>query len=421
MDPELEKALKALGMTQEKAILAQEAAHKAFVDAQAEVAKKRDAVTDAKLDKLQAELDKFEPVSAALAKIEERAKAEAEERKAQQEQLDRIETRVNRPPAGTEIPDEKAVAARVAFVDFLRMGFERMTPERRNVLTIGDDTGGGYLSTPDYMKEIIKAQVEFSPMRSLARIVQTSSKSIQWPKRTGTFTGGWVGETETRTEATGQAYGLEDIPANEQWIEVYVSNSLLEDSVFDVEAEVKTDAAEQFGVMEGTAFTSGNGTKKPQGFLVAPGTVATNSLAATDVAADGVLDLKYSIKTAYAREATFVLNRKTLRNVRKLKDGNGQYLWMPGLAQGRPNSIDGDPYQEFPDMPDPAAGAKIMAYGAWRRAYIIADRLSLAVVRDNVTRASQGQVKFVMRRRVGGQVVLAEAISVMSCSATPNT
>lgn len=420
MDPELKKALEALGMTQAQAIEGQQKAHAAFVEAQTEATKKHDATTDAKIENLQKALDKFEPLSAALAKIEEREKAAIEERKAHQEQLDRIETRVNRPGA-VEVADEKAVALRAAFVDFLRVGYDRMAPERRNILTVGDDTGGGYLSPSEYVKDIIKAVVEFSPMRTLARVVTTSSKSIQWPKRTGTYTGGWVGEIETRTESTGQAYGLEDIPANEQWIEAYVSMSLLEDSVFDVESEVKMDAAEQFGVLEGTAFVSGNGVKKPEGFLNATGTVAINSLAATDVTGDGVIDLKYSIKTAYAREASFVLNRKTLRSVRKLKDGNGQYLWMPGLAQGRPNTIDGDPYAEFPDMADPAASAKVMAFGAWRRAYVIVDRLALAVVRDNLTRASSGQVKFIMRRRVGGQVVLAEAIAVMSCSASANT
>jgi HK97 family phage major capsid protein len=420
MDPELKKALDALGMSQAQAIEGQQKAHKEFVEARAEADKKRDATTDAKIENLQKALDKFEPVSAALLAIEEREKAAAEERKAHQEQLDRIETRINRPGAGQEVPDEKAVALRSAFVDFMRVGMDRLAPERKNVLTVGDDTGGGYLAPAEYVKEIIKAIVEFSPMRKLARVVSTSSKSIQWPKRTGTYTGGWVGENETRTESTGQAYGLEDIPANEQWIEAYVSMSLLEDSVFDVEAEVKMDAAEQFGVMEGTAFTTGNGNKKPEGFLTATGTNAINSLAAADVTADGILDLKYSLKTGYAREGAFVLNRKTLRNTRKLKDGNGQYLWMPGLAQGRPNTIDGDPYEEFPDMPDPASGAKIMAFGAWRRAYIIVDRLAIQVVRDGLTRASSGQVKFIMRRRVGGQVVLAEAISVMSCSASVN-
>jgi HK97 family phage major capsid protein len=420
MDPELKKALDALGMTQAQAIEGQQKAHAAFVEARAEADKKRDVTTDGKIENLQKALDKFEPVSAALLKIEETAKAAADERKAQQEQLDRIETRVNRPVAGQEVPDEKAVALRSAFVDYMRFGMDRLTPERKNVLTIGDDTGGGYLSPSEYVKEIIKAVVEFSPMRTLARVVTTSSKSVQWPKRTGTYTGGWVGETEARTEATGQAYGLEDIPANEQWIEAYVSMSLLEDSVFDVESEVKMDAAEQFGVLEGAAFVSGAGTKRPEGFLTAAGTNAINSLAATDVTADGIFDLKYSLKTAYAREASFVLNRKTLRNVRKLKGGDGNYLWMPGLAQGRPNSIDGDPYAEFPDMADPAASAKIMAFGAWRRAYVIIDRLALQVVRDGLTRASSGQVKFIMRRRVGGQCVLPEAISVMSCSASVN-
>lgn len=421
MDPELKKALDALGMTQAQAIEAQQKAHAAFVEANNADNKKRDAVFDDKMNKLQVELDKFEPLNKAINEAAAREAAAAEERKAQQEQLDRIETRVNRPGTGDQTEDQvKMAATRDAFFSLLRVGDARLSPERRNILQVSDDTGGGYLAPSDYLMEIIKAVVEFSPFRDFARVGSTSQKSVQVPKRTGTSSATWAGETETRGENTGLAYGLEDVPVHELVADVRFSMANLEDSAFDLEAEVKAEFAEQFGVAEGAAFVGGNSVKRPEGYLVATGAGSVNSLAATDVTGDGVIDLKHSIKTAYAKNAAFLLNRKTLRNVRKLKDGEGNYLWMPGLANGRPNSIDGDPYAEMPDMADPGAGAKVMAYGDWKRAYRIFDRLQMSVIRDGLTLASSGQVKFIARRRVGGQVVLAESFSVMTCSATAN-
>lgn len=420
MDPELKKALDALGLTQAQAIEGQQKALDEFRAAVDADTTKRDAVHDGKIEKLQAALDKFEPVNAALTAIEARNKAEDEAGKARQEQLDRIETKVNRPGHSVDAEQAKADERKAAMLEFCRVGTERMKPERKNVLTVSDDTGGGYLAPAEYVKEIIKAVVEFSPMRPLVRIMTTSSKSVQLPRRTGMFTAVWTGEIATRSETTGLAYGLEDCPVQEMTAEVYVSMANLEDSAFNLENEFNMEFAEQFGVAEGLAIVSGNGVKQPEGILTASGTNAINSGAATTVTGDGVIDLKYSLKTAYAKNASFILNRKTLRALRKLKDGEGNYLWMPGLAVGRPNSIDGDPYTECPDMPDPAASAKFMAYGDWKRAYTLVDRLAISIVRDPYTRASVGQIKFVARRRVGGQVVLAEAISVMSGSASAN-
>lgn len=421
MDPELKKALDALGMTQAAAIEAQQKAHAAFVEANDTNLKKRDAAHDEKIEKLQQELDKFEPLNKALNEVAAREAKAEEERKAMKEQLDRIETAQNRPGVGGD--DEakaKAQAARAVFFDLLRVGDARLAPERRNILQVSDDTGGGYLAPPDYLMEIIKAVIEYSPFREFARVGSTGEKSVQIPKRTGVFAARWAGEIEDRAETQGLAYGLEDVPVHELVADVRFSMANLEDSAFDLEAEVKTEFAEQFGVAEGLAFVSGDGKKRPEGFLSAAGSGAVNSLAATTVTGDGIIDLKHSIKTAYAKAGAFLLNRKTLRETRKLKDLNGAYIWMPGLANNRPNSIDGDPYAEMPDMADPGAGAKVMAYGDWKRAYRIFDRIQMSVIRDGLTLASSGQVKFIARRRVGGQVVLAEAFSVMTCSASAN-
>lgn len=423
MDPELKKALDALGMSLKEAVEKQEKAHAAFVDAADKARAQHDAVLDAKLAKLQGELDKFEPLSKALNDINERAKAEEERRKELQAQMDRIEAKGNRPGGDDVGEDEKkAQQQKSVFFDFVRYGAERQDkkmPERVNVLTVSDDTGGGYLAPSQYLMEIIKSAIEFSPMRQLVRVRTTGNRSVLVPKRTGTFAAVWVGEIDTRSETTGLAYGMLDIPAHEMTAEVYISMANLEDSAFDLEGEFRMEAAEQFGVAEGAAIVSGNNTAvKPQGLLSVSGITNVNSGAATTITADGLISLKHAIKTVYARRANFLLNRSSLGAVRKLKDGNGNYLWMPGLAQGKPNSIDGDPYTEVPDMPSEGAGTKPVMYGDWQRAYTLVDRVAMAIVRDALTRASQGQVKFVARRRVGGGVTLPEAYATLTCSAS---
>jgi HK97 family phage major capsid protein len=416
MDPELKKALEDLGMTQNKAIEAQNKALADLREAHEADVKKRDALYDDKIAKLQAELDKFEPLNAALTKAQQEAEKAAVDRKEQQEQLDRIETKLNRPGIGHNNGPEMT-AERIGFFDHARFGLDRMQADRKNVLTVSDDTGGGYLAPSDYLLEIIKAAIEFSPFRSAVRVRSTSQKSVQIPKRTGVFSARWTGETETRSETKGLAYGLEDVPVHELTAEVYVSMANLEDSAFDVEGELRMEFAEQFGVAEGGAIVSGVGTKKPEGFLTATGTVNVNSGVADNLSADSLLLLKYGLKTEYARRASWAMNRTTLGLTRRLKDGNGNYVWIPGLAEGRPNTIDGDPYIEAPDMPNVAAGTKPVAYADWQRSYTLVDRLAMGVVRDGLTRASEGQVKFVARRRVGGQVTLAEAIALMTIAA----
>jgi HK97 family phage major capsid protein len=369
-----------------------------------------DPLLDDKLARINGKLDQFEGLNAKLTKAEADAKAA-------KDSLDAIETKLNRPGFGGGKEPEVADLERKAFVNFVRKGADRMGADEIKVLRVSDDTAGGYLAPTEFVREIIKAEVEFSPMRPMVRVRQTGQKSAQIPRRTGTFTAQWVSEIQTRTETTGLTYGLHEVPTHEMTAEVYISFAELEDSAFNMEAEISAEMAEQFGVAEGLSIVSGNGIGKPFGFMSDSNVGTTNSGAAATVTADGYLSLFYAIKTAYARNASFVMNRATLGSTRKLKDGNGQYLWMPGLASGVPNTINGAPYTEVPDMPSEGAGLKPVAFGDWRRGYILIDRINMTMMRDPYTLASVGQVKFVARRRLGGQVLLAEALRTMTCSA----
>lgn len=288
---------------------------------------------------------------------------------------------------------------------------------RKNVLTVGNDTTGGYLAPVEYVREIIKTVAEISPARSLARVRSTANKAIQLPKRTASFAAQWTSEAGTRSETTGLAYGMLEITAHEMYALIDISSANLEDSAFNMADEIQMEAAEQFATAEGTAFVTGSGVGRPEGFVTNSSVSTTNSGAAATVKADGMLQLKYSLKTAYAANATWTMNRTTMGAVRRLKDGQGNYLWMPGIANGRPNTIDGDPYVELPDMANEGSGTKPVAYGDFRRGYTLVDRIVMEMLRDPFTQATSGNIRFIFRRRVGGMVTQPEAIKILVCSA----
>jgi len=287
----------------------------------------------------------------------------------------------------------------------------------RKSLSITNDATGGYLAPVEYVREIIKTVTEISPARQLARVRSTASKAIQVPKRTGQFAAQWVSEQGTRSETTGLTYGMLEIPTHEMYALVDISSQNLEDSAFNMASEIEMEAGEQFALAEGTAFVTGNGVGKPEGFISNSSVGTTNSGAAATIKADGMLTLKHTLKTVYTRNATWAMNRTTLGSVRKLKDGAGNYLWTPGIAQGKPNTIDGDPYVEVPDMANEAASAKPIAYGDFQRGYTLVDRIAMEMLRDPYTQATSGNIRFIFRRRLGGMVTLPEAIKVLVCSA----
>jgi HK97 family phage major capsid protein len=336
---------------------------------------------------------KMDTFTAELKKVNDKVDAEVAKR--------------NRP--GTETKSESEEIERKAFVLFLRKGKEALGAEEVKSLRVSDDTAGGYLAPAEFSAEVDKNVVQFSPVRQAARVGQTTSGSVIIPKRTGAPTGGWVGETETRS-STQSTYGQAEIPIDEFACYVDVSNKLLEDAAVDVAAEVAFDLSEEFGRGEGAAFVSGNGVKKPLGFMSDTNLSYTAGGHATLIQADGLISLFYALAPFYRQRAVWMLNGSTLAAIRKLKDGQGQYLWQPGLAAGQPETILGRPAVEAVDMPDIAADAYPVALGDFASGYRIYDRVAMSLLRDPYSQATSGLTRFHARKRVGGRVVRAEAI-----------
>ncbi len=323
--------------------------------------------------------------------------------------LDEIETRSQRPGGSGENTDEAAELEQRAFTGLIRHGREALGADEVRALQVADDTAGGYLAPDQFIAELQRNLVEFSPVRQAARVGAASSSSVILPKRTGTITASWVGETETRPE-TEPTYGQVEIPIHEAACYVDVSNKMLEDAVLDIAAELAMDFAEEFGRLEGVAFVNGDGLKKPRGFMVHGDVGSVNNGHASALQSDGIIDLVHSLPAAYRQRGSFMMNSTTIGSVRKLKDSNGQYLWAEPLSEGNPPTLLGRPVIDAPDMPDIAANAFPIAFGDFGSGYRIYDRVMLSVLRDPYSQATSGLTRFHARRRVGGDVVKGEAL-----------
>jgi HK97 family phage major capsid protein len=195
---------------------------------------------------------------------------------------------------------------------------------------------------------------------------------------------------------------------------IKVSEELLNDSVFNLESYITREFARRIGNKEEEAFFIGDGTGKPTGILNATGggQVGVTAASATAITLDEVLDLFYSLKAPYRNKAVFVMNDATIKAIRKLKDGNGQYLWQPSVQAGTPDTILNRPLYTSSYVPTIEAGAKTMVFGDFSY-YWVADRQGRVFKRLNELYAVTGQVGFIATQRVDGKLILPEAVKVL--------
>jgi len=368
-----------------------------------------DVLTSEKLARIEKSLDQLEDVNQKVTK----AKLAQD---ANEEKLNKIETIVSRPGFDISAKADHSMEKKV-FDKWLRDGKEALSPEEVKVLTASNDNTAGYLAPPEYVQELIKGIVEISPIRSIARVRSTTNRSVQIPRRTSTFAATFVAEQGSRTETTGYQVGMEEIPTHELYALVDISEQELEDSVFNLEQEMTSEFTEQFAKAEGNAFVSGNSVGKPEGIVTNSSVGVTASGVSASLNANSLISLYHAVKPDYSRNGTFVMNRSTLAAVRKLQDGSGQYVFQAGfsLQVGVPNTILGAPYVEATDVADVGSSTKPIYFGDFRRGYLIVDRVSMSIMRDPFTQATSGNVRYIARRRIGGQVILPEAIQILQC------
>ena len=293
------------------------------------------------------------------------------------------------------------------------------TPEEQKYLRTDTDYNGGFLVMDEYDTQLVEKLTEISAIRALASVQRVSSKRLIIPKRDALLTSYWLGENEAST-ASNSTYAQGSITAGKLFVEVNVTNEILEDAYLSIPQLVLGDAAEDMAQKEGSAFVSGNGVNKPFGFMAnSEVSELVTGVASADFTIDNLIDLMAVPKSGYAPRSVFGMNRQTIAFVRKLKDSDGNYLWQDGsVSSGTPNMLLGAPVVEIPDMDARAIGATPVVYGDFRSAYKIIDRVGTSVVTDPFTSAGNDSTKMYIRRRVGGDVVLGEALAKLKTSAS---
>ena len=304
--------------------------------------------------------------------------------------------------------------------------------EVRNALSVGENEAGGYTVPDEFHRQLLQALEENNIFRTLAHVIRTNSGTRTIPIAADNGKASWVEE--------GNAIGESDLTFSVQTLSAYklacairVSNELLHDSAFDIAGHIATRFGVRFGNAEEDAFINGKGVSadptvtpsEPTGILTTLATPSVLTANASTISFDDVYKLFYALKAPYRQKAKFLCNETALLQLMLLKDGNGQYIWKPGIEIGKPDTILGHQVYTSTYMPaiegDPAsdAGKKVLLFGDFSY-YWIADRTNRTMKRLNELYAVNDQVGFIGTQRVDGKLILPEAMKVLGLGSQAN-
>ncbi|MEP9352053.1 phage major capsid protein [Xanthobacter sp. KR7-65] len=351
---------------------------------------------------------------------------------AHQARLDALATKARRPQLGAA--PERTGDARAhgsAFDTYVRHGEAGgLKALEAKALSAGSGTDGGYLVPYETEAEIGRRLAALSPIRALASVRVIGGGTYRKPFMTSGPASGWAAETAARPQTDSPVLAEIAFPAMELYAMPAATQALLDDAQVNVEEWLAQEVDAAFAEQEGTAFVTGDGVAKPKGFLAYTkaaesawswdkvGYIATGAAGAFPAAtpADPLLDLVYALKAGYRQNATFVMNRRTQAAVRKLKDENGNYLWAPPAGVGQSASLLGFPVAESEAMPTIAADAYAIAFGDFRRFYLVVDRAGVRVLRDPYS--AKPYVLFYTTKRVGGGIQDFDAAKLLKFAAS---
>jgi HK97 family phage major capsid protein len=345
--------------------------------------------------------------------------------------LDRLALDARRPALGAGEERDPAVAEhKAAFASYVRHGEAAGLKQLEGkALSAGSGPDGGYLAPSTVESEILRRLSAASPIRALATVRTISSGTYKKAFSTSGPASGWVAETVARPQTGTPALAELSFPAMELYAMPAATQTLLDDAIVDIDQWIAEEVESAFAEQEGAAFVNGDGVDKPRGFLAYPsvadaswswgniGTLKTGVAGAFAAAnpADILVDLVYALKAGYRQNASFVMNRKTQAAVRKFKDTTGQYLWQAPAAAGAQATLLGFPVVEAEDMPNIATDAIAIAFGDFRRGYLVVDRAGVRILRDPYS--AKPHVLFYTTKRVGGGVQDFAAIKGLRFSA----
>mgnify|MGYP000919479762 FL=1 len=322
----------------------------------------------------------------------------------------------SRPEKASDKPGRSNKAYNDAFWKLMRDA-DRRGYEVRNALQVGELSEGGYTVPDEFEHTLVQALEEENIMRGLVHVITTSSGDRKIPLVTNKGAAAWVEEEATIPESD-DGFGQITLSAHKVGSMIRISEELLRDSAFDLAAYITGEFARRVGAAEEAAILAGDGSHKPTGLLhdTLGAETGVTAAAAAAITADELIDLQHSLKSGYRRRAAFIMNDATVKLIRKLKDGNGQFLWQPGLLYGQPDTLLNQRVLTSNYMPLPAAGNKAILYGDYGY-YWLADREGRTMQRLNELYAAADQVGFKITQRVDGRLILPEAVKCLKMKA----
>lgn len=383
-----------------------------------------------KLSELKADFDKFilESQRPGASKGDENTEAECKSWNAM--------LRADFQSKGRSIPAEVSVDAyaqyKSAFYSLVRHGdIERLSADERKALSAGSDPDGGYLLPTPTVGRMVKKVYEQSTMRQLANVLTISTDALEGIVDNDEADAGWVSEMGTRNDTDTPQVGKYRIEAHEMYAQPKVTQKLIDDAATDVEAWLADKVADKFARVEGNAFWNGNGVGQPRG-LAAYTTAATGDGSRawgtfehvlsgangdfTATKADPLQDLLGAFKDQYLQNASFVMRREVRTKIRKLKEATSdRYLWEPSLQAGQPDRLLGYPVRIDQYMPSLTTGSLSLAFGDFREAYTIVDRIGVRTLRDPYT--AKPYIRFYSTKRTGAGAVNTEAVKYLKFAA----
>jgi HK97 family phage major capsid protein len=346
-------------------------------------------------------------------------------------QLDTLETAVAQgqfPGGGKNELDRVKAQHKDAFAKFFRKGAEgglRDLEVQAGLSTLSDPDGG-FLVPEDYEQAIDRVALSVSAMRRLATVRTIGTDTYKKLVNQGGASAGWVGEKGARAETNTPTLTEIAINTKEIYAMPAATQTLLDDSRVDIAGWLADEVSIEFSEQESEAFINGNGVEQPKGiaaYTMTPNAsyawgkvgyiTSGNASLVNDL--DKLIDLQHSLKPVYRNGAAWLMNDATLATIRKMKDGDGNYIWVPGLKDGAPDTLLGKPVEIDDNVDDIGAGKYPIFFANFKRAYLIIDRQGVRVLRDPYT--TKPYVLFYTTKRVGGGIVMYEAIKALKVSA----
>ena len=278
-----------------------------------------------------------------------------------------------------------------------------------NTLREGSDGEGGYLVPDEFERRVVQALTEKNVLRKLGTVIQTE-RTMTFPVVKGIGPADWIPEEGVIPVTTGE-FDEVKLDAHKVATSIRVSDELLEDSAFDLEGFIIDQFAERIGDAEEEAFLHGDGIAKPLGLIYQMDREVTTEKAGT-ISTDDLLALKHAIPPKYRKDAVFLMHDSTLRELRKLRTGNGQYVWYENLKKNLPLAIFGHRVFTSPSMPSIDSGKPPILFGNFKY-FVIGDRKHRRIKRLTEVHAQQGQVAYIMSQRVDAKLLDRNAIAAL--------